>query len=76
MRSVHRVHGEGWTIGNVDCTLICERPRLAPRRDELESRLSEVVAAPVAVKASTTEKLGALGRAEGIACLAVTVLTR
>jgi 2-C-methyl-D-erythritol 2,4-cyclodiphosphate synthase len=71
-----RVHGEGWSIGNVDCTLVCERPRLSPRRVEIERRLSDVVLAPVAVKASTTEQLGALGRSEGIACFAVTVLTR
>jgi 2-C-methyl-D-erythritol 2,4-cyclodiphosphate synthase len=73
---VGRVNAEGWAIGNVDCTLICERPRVAPRRLEIESRLTEVVSAHVAVKGSTAEKLGALGRAEGIVCLAVAVLTR
>ena len=73
---VGRVTAEGWSIGNVDCTVVCERPRLAPRRVEMESRLTEVVAAPVSVKGSTAEKLGALGRGEGIACLAVGVLTR
>jgi 2-C-methyl-D-erythritol 2,4-cyclodiphosphate synthase len=73
---VGRVNADGWSIGNVDCTLICERPRIAPRRAEMESRLIEVVSAPVAVKGSTAEKLGAIGRAEGIACLAAAVLTR
>ena len=73
---VGRVTADGWAIGNVDCTLICERPHLAPRRVEMESRLTEVVAAPVSVKGSTAEKLGALGRGEGIACLAAGVLTR
>ena len=43
--------------------------RIAPRRAEMESRLTEVVGAAVSVKASTAEKLGALGRGEGIACL-------
>jgi 2-C-methyl-D-erythritol 2,4-cyclodiphosphate synthase len=71
-----RVHGEGWTIGNVDCTVVCERPRLGPRRTEMESRLTDAVDAPVSAKASTAEKLGAIGRAEGIACFAVAVLTR
>ena len=73
---VGRIMADGWSIGNVDCTLICEHPRVAPRRIEMESRLTGVLAAPVAVKGSTAEKLGSLGRAEGIACLAVGVLTR
>jgi 2-C-methyl-D-erythritol 2,4-cyclodiphosphate synthase len=73
---VGRVRAEGWSIGNVDCTLVCERPRVAPRRVEMESRLTEVVSAPVTVKGSTAEKLGAIGRGEGIVGLAVAVLTR
>jgi 2-C-methyl-D-erythritol 2,4-cyclodiphosphate synthase len=73
---VGRISAAGWSIGNVDCTLVCERPRIAPRRVEIESRLSEVVLAPVTVKASTAEKLGAVGRGEGILGLAVAVLTR
>jgi 2-C-methyl-D-erythritol 2,4-cyclodiphosphate synthase len=73
---VSRVTAEGWSIGNVDCTVVCEHPKIAPRRTEIESRLRDVVGAPVSVKASTAEGLGALGRAEGIACLAVSVVTR
>ena len=70
------VRATGWTIGNVDCTVVCERPRLAPRRDEMESRLGAVVGAPVTVKGRRAEGLGALGRQEGIACWAVAVITR
>jgi 2-C-methyl-D-erythritol 2,4-cyclodiphosphate synthase len=73
---VRRVQGDGWSIGNVDCTVVCERPRLAPRRTEIEDRLRATVGEPVSVKASTAEKLGALGRTEGIACFAVAVVTR
>jgi 2-C-methyl-D-erythritol 2,4-cyclodiphosphate synthase len=73
---VDRVTTAGWSIGNVDCTVVCERPKIAPRRAEIEAKLSDAVGAPVSVKASTAEKLGAVGRAEGIACLAAAVVTR
>jgi 2-C-methyl-D-erythritol 2,4-cyclodiphosphate synthase len=66
----------GWSIGNADCSVICEQPRLAPARDEMESRLSAAVGAPVTVKGRRPEGLGALGRQEGIACLAVAVLVK
>lgn len=55
----------------VDATLICERPKLAPHRAEMEARLGEVLSAPVSVKATTNEGMGAIGRGEGIACMAV-----
>ena len=71
-----RVRAEGWSPGNVDCAVVCERPRLAPRRDAMQARLSEAVGAPVTVKGNRAEGLGALGRAEGIACFAVAVVAR
>jgi 2-C-methyl-D-erythritol 2,4-cyclodiphosphate synthase len=55
----------------VDATLICEEPKLAPHRAEMEARLSELLTAPVSVKATTNEGMGAIGRGEGIACMAV-----
>ena len=67
---------EGWVVGNVDCSVICEAPRLAPMRDEMQARLSDAAGAPVTVKGRRAEQLGALGRGEGIACFAVAVLTR
>lgn len=70
------VRAQGWEPGNVDCAVICEEPRLAPRRAEMAERLSSAVGAPVSVKGNRAERLGALGRVEGIACLAVAVLTR
>jgi 2-C-methyl-D-erythritol 2,4-cyclodiphosphate synthase len=68
------VRAEGWSVANVDCTVVCEAPRLAPRREELQDRLGAVVGAPVTVKGKRAEALGALGRKEGIACLAVSLL--
>jgi 2-C-methyl-D-erythritol 2,4-cyclodiphosphate synthase len=73
---VGRVVADGWSIGNLDCTVVCERPRIAPRREEMEQRLTTAVGAPVSVKARTAEHLGALGRSEGVACFAVAVITR
>lgn len=70
------VRGEGWQPGNVDCAVICERPRLAPHRAEMERRLGEAVGAPVSVKGNRAEGLGALGRSEGVACLAVATVLR
>jgi 2-C-methyl-D-erythritol 2,4-cyclodiphosphate synthase len=58
-------------ILNVDATLICEEPRIAPHRGEMERILSEVLSARVSVKASTNEGMGFIGRGEGIACIAV-----
>ena len=70
------VRAEGWSVGNVDTTVILEAPRLAPHKAAMEERLAGVVGAPVSVKAKRAEGLGALGRGEGVACFAVAVLER
>ena len=70
------VEAEGWSIANVDTTVIVEAPKLAPHKPAMEKRLAEVVGAPVSVKAKRAEGLGALGRGEGVACLAVALLQR
>lgn len=70
-----RVREAGWEPGNVDCAVVCERPKLAPRRDAMQDRLTAAVGAPVTVKGNRAEGLGALGRAEGIACFAVAVVS-
>lgn len=70
------VRAEGWVIGNVDCSVVCESPKLAPHRDEMQRRLTEACRAPVTVKGKRAESLGALGREEGIACFASAVLTK
>jgi 2-C-methyl-D-erythritol 2,4-cyclodiphosphate synthase len=69
------VRAAGWRAENVDCTVVLEAPRLAPHRHTIETRLSEVVGAPVTVKGKRAEGLGALGRREGVACFAVALLT-
>jgi 2-C-methyl-D-erythritol 2,4-cyclodiphosphate synthase len=74
-RAVADVRAAGWAPGNVDCTVVLEAPKLAPRRAELEQQLSDAVGAPVTVKGKRAEGLGALGRAEGIACFAVAIVS-
>ena len=59
---------------NVDATVICEEPKLGPYRAEIEARLNEVLGAPVNVKATTNEGMGAIGRGAGIACMAVALV--
>ena len=61
-------------VANVDVTVICEEPKLAPYKVEIGARLTEVLSAPVSVKASTNEGMGAIGRGEGIACIAVALV--
>jgi 2-C-methyl-D-erythritol 2,4-cyclodiphosphate synthase len=64
----------GGSVTNVDATVVCEAPRLEKHRPEMERLLSEVVGAPVSVKATTNEAMGWIGRGEGIACVAVALL--
>ncbi|HVC67081.1 MAG TPA: 2-C-methyl-D-erythritol 2,4-cyclodiphosphate synthase [Acidimicrobiales bacterium] len=65
----------GWVPVNADCTVTAERPRLAPHVPAMVDRLSGALGAPVNVKATRAEGLGALGRAEGISCSAVVLLS-
>ncbi|MCP5028536.1 MAG: 2-C-methyl-D-erythritol 2,4-cyclodiphosphate synthase [Actinomycetia bacterium] len=71
-----QVRAAGWEPGNIDCTLVLDRPTLAPARDEMQARLSEAVGAPVTVKGKRTEGVGSLGRGEGIVGMAVAIVTR
>ena len=71
---VRRAAAAGWRVVNADCTVVAERPRVAPARPEMIEALSAAAGAPVHVKATRPEGLGALGRAEGIACLAVALV--
>jgi 2-C-methyl-D-erythritol 2,4-cyclodiphosphate synthase len=61
-------------VVNVDATVICESPKLAPHRTEMEQRLSDAVGAAASLKATTNEGMGAIGRGEGIACFAVALV--
>ncbi|MGQ3073170.1 MAG: bifunctional 2-C-methyl-D-erythritol 4-phosphate cytidylyltransferase/2-C-methyl-D-erythritol 2,4-cyclodiphosphate synthase [Ferrovibrionaceae bacterium] len=69
-----RVAARGGVIAHVDLTLICERPRIGPHREAMRTRIADILGVDldrVAVKATTTEKLGFTGRGEGIAAQAV-----
>lgn len=68
-----RVAALGGTISNVDVTLLCEAPKIAPHRDAMRRRIAEILGVEVArvgVKATTMEGLGFIGRGEGIAAMA------
>ena len=71
---VRRLGTAGWRPGNVDCSVVLEAPRLAPHRSAMEARLTGAAGCPVSVKATRAEHLGALGRGEGVACLAVALV--
>jgi 2-C-methyl-D-erythritol 2,4-cyclodiphosphate synthase len=73
-RAVEQVRAAGYSILNADCVLVGEQPRIAGRRAELERVLSEIVAAPVSVRATTTDRLGFTGRGEGLAAQAVALV--
>jgi 2-C-methyl-D-erythritol 2,4-cyclodiphosphate synthase len=64
----------GWRVSFVDATVMMERPKLAPYRDAIMERLTEAVGAQVHVKATTGERMGFVGREEGVAALAVATL--
>jgi 2-C-methyl-D-erythritol 4-phosphate cytidylyltransferase/2-C-methyl-D-erythritol 2,4-cyclodiphosphate synthase len=69
----------GYAVGNVDLTIICEAPKIGPHREAMRQRLAEIMgveAGVVSIKATTTEKLGFTGRAEGIAAQAIATLFR
>jgi 2-C-methyl-D-erythritol 2,4-cyclodiphosphate synthase len=63
-----------WQVGNIDCAVVLESPRLAPHRSAMEAQLAGVVGAPVSIKPKRAEGLGAVGRGEGIACWAVALV--
>lgn len=73
------VREAGYAIAHVDCTLICEAPKIGPHREAMRTRVAELLGIPdraVSVKATTTEGLGFTGRGEGIAAQAVATLQR
>ncbi len=71
-----RLRAAGWRIGNIDCSVVCEAPRIAPHRAEMADRLSASAGAPVTVKGRRAEGLGAIGRGEGIMCLASAIIIK
>lgn len=73
------MHERGYELHDADCVLVCEKPKVAPFRDEMRARMSAALGvepARIGVKATTTEGLGFEGREEGIAAYAVVLLER
>ena len=69
----------GWTVRHVDCTLICEAPKMSPYRDDIRRSLARCIgikAIDVNVKFTTNEGMGFVGRGEGMAALAVASVER
>jgi 2-C-methyl-D-erythritol 2,4-cyclodiphosphate synthase len=74
---VAMVHERGWRVGNVDATIVTEMPKLAPHVPAIRANLADVLGIPlerVSVKATRPEKLGALGRNEGLAVQAIALV--
>ena len=73
------VEGKGYKLGNIDCTIIAQKPKMAPHIETIRARIAELLNADVSqvnVKATTTEKLGFTGREEGIAAMATILLVK
>lgn len=76
-RVVAKMNEKGYKIGNIDSVVICERPKVAPKREEIVKLLADHLKTDienVSVKASTSEKLGFTGRGEGIEARAIVYL--
>ncbi|HZG71165.1 MAG TPA: 2-C-methyl-D-erythritol 2,4-cyclodiphosphate synthase [Chondromyces sp.] len=70
---------KGYKLGNIDCTIIAQKPKMAPHIERMRSRIAELLEAEidqVNVKATTTEKLGFAGRGEGIAAQTAVLLIK
>lgn len=77
--AVRRILEAGWCIGNIDATVICERPKITPHAPQMVANIAADCGVPpraVNVKGKTSEKLGYTGRGEGIAAQAVAMLMR
>jgi 2-C-methyl-D-erythritol 2,4-cyclodiphosphate synthase len=72
-----QVRDAGWELANADCVLVGEEPRIAPVRGAMQARLAAALSVEpglVAVRATTTDRLGFTGRGEGLAAVAVALL--
>lgn len=75
--AVELARSRGFAIGNIDLTLICERPKIGPHADEMTEKMADIMtldAGRISIKATTSERLGFIGREEGIAALATATL--
>lgn len=72
--AMQRVHDAGFRVGNIDVTIMAERPRLKAHKPAMTQSLSSMVSAPVNIKAGTNEGCDAIGRGEAIAAHVVVLL--
>ena len=74
---IKRLRAENYQIGNIDCTIALQLPKIKPYAPAMQARLSEVMEIPknnISIKATTTEKLGFVGREEGISAYVVALV--
>jgi 2-C-methyl-D-erythritol 2,4-cyclodiphosphate synthase len=78
MKTVYaKIKKEGWELVNMDATIFAQAPRMTPYKTEMAGRMADCMAVKqrrISIKATTTEKLGAIGRGEGIAAMCVALL--
>jgi 2-C-methyl-D-erythritol 4-phosphate cytidylyltransferase/2-C-methyl-D-erythritol 2,4-cyclodiphosphate synthase len=77
--AVGLARAEGFEISNVDCTLVCEFPKIGPHQTIMKAKMAEIMGldpSRVSVKATTSERLGFTGRSEGIASIATAALVK
>lgn len=75
--AVELAKSRGFRLSNVDCTLVCEYPKIGPKAVAMRQRMAEIMGIDldrVSIKATTSEKLGFTGREEGIAAIATATL--
>jgi len=75
--AVARVRARGFQVSNIDCTLVCEEPKIGPHALEMRTKMAEIMQIEIdriSVKATTSERLGFTGRQEGIAAIATATL--
>lgn len=73
------INSKGYELGNLDCVLAMEKPKISPYVEQIRNRISELLNADtdqISIKATTTEKLGFVGRTEGVVSFATVLLTK
>jgi 2-C-methyl-D-erythritol 2,4-cyclodiphosphate synthase len=76
-RTCNLISEKGYSVNNIDCTICLERPKISPYTTEMKNILSAILKTTpdnISIKATTTEKLGFIGREEGIVALVVVLL--
>ena len=76
-KTAELIRGQGYRVGNVDCTVVAERPKLRPYIDRMRTNIAEdlgVEPDAVSVKATTSERIGMIGREEGMSAMAVCLI--